>query len=351
MLISFYWRHTVSFLKCASCRFATLYFVPFFAGLAFARRDTLGYAGLGALFWIIHTMAIEVTNRLSDRREDELNRPERTALCASVGWTTLETLELGLWCAVLLIDVAWLILAGNLEFAVLLALGVGVGISYSRGLRLARTRYIGLLVLNLVFSGTFIMGWSVGNPFSQPTHIWLKQMASFTPILVIVGVFIVTLIGVKDLTDRAGDLRVGYHSPFVDLVERRHAIFIWCLIGCPFVLIIACLLLGLVPARMLALVGFVPVSAILAEAVRHARTPAESLIVREVFYSYWLAFCSSGLLLFLPGKALALAIAGAISYWILTTQWLHWGERIHLIDLIQIIRISGVRGKVSASAR
>jgi len=346
-----YVKKAAAFLRCASCRFATLYFVPFFAGLVLAGRDTLGYAALGALFWIVHSLAIEVTNRLSDRSEDVVNRPERTRLCEYVGWQALKAMQVGLWCAVIAIDAVWLVLAGNPEFAFLLALSIGIGIAYSCGPRLARTRHVGLLVLNLVFGGVFIVGWSAGDPFSRPTHVWLDQIAFFMPVLVVVGIFIATLVGVKDLTDRAGDLRIGYRSPFVDLIERRSVFVIRCLGACPFALIAAFASLGLVSGRLVALVGFAPVSAILTEAVRGAQTSADGLIVREVFYNYWLAFSSIALLLLLPQKTLALAIVGAISYWVLTTRWLHWGERLRAVDLVQLVRMSGLSARESAQAR
>jgi 4-hydroxybenzoate polyprenyltransferase len=322
----------IAFLKCASCRFAALYFVPFAGGLVWTGRGTLGYIALGALFWIVHSLGIEVTNRLSDRNEDEINRPERTRLCECVGWHELRLVQLFLWCAVLAIDVAWLVLAGNLLFGLLLALSFCIGVAYSRGPRLARTRYIGLLTFNLVFCGIFIMGWSVGNPFSRSSSVWLNQLASFGPLLVIVGLFIVTLIGVKDLTDRAGDLHIGYQSLFVDLLERRRTTVMRCMVACPFVLILASVSLGMLPARLAALIGFAPISAIVVEAIPHAQTRTDRLLVREVFYHYWLVFSSASLLLLLPGKALALAVAGASCYWVITSRWLHWSERLRISD-------------------
>lgn len=346
-----YAKKTAAFMQCASCRFATLYFVPFFAGLVLAGHDTLGYAALGALLWIVHSLAIEVTNRLSDRTEDTINRPERTRLCEYVGWPALRAVQAGLWSAVVAIDGVWLVLAGNPEFAFLLALSISIGIAYSRGPRLARSRHVGLLVVNLVFGGVFIVGWSAGDPFSRPTHVWLSQITSFMPVLIVVGIFIVTLAGVKDLTDRAGDLRVGYRSPFVDLVEHRRAFLVRCLGLCPFALIAAFTSLDLMSSRLIALIGFAPVSIILTEAVRGARTSADSLIVREVFYNYWLAFSSIALLLLLPQKALALAVMGAISYWVLTTRWLHWGDQLHAADLMQLVRMSGLRSREHAKVR
>src|SRR6185436_5876673 len=50
-----------AFLQCASCRFAALYAVPFCAGLAAAGSPRAATALLGAGFWLVLTLAIEVT--------------------------------------------------------------------------------------------------------------------------------------------------------------------------------------------------------------------------------------------------------------------------------------------------
>ncbi len=339
-----------AFLQCASCRFAALYFAPFFAGLALARRGTPGLACVGAVFWIAQSLGIEVTNRLSDRGEDEVNRPERTALCTFVGWRALRSIQIALWAGVLAIDVLWLRLTGNPSFALALGVSFCVGIGYSRGPRVSRSRYLGLMTVSLVFVGVFVMGWSTGDPLARPTSIWVDQVISFLPLLIVVGLFIVTLAGVKDVTDRLGDLLAGYRSPFVDLLERRESTLLVGLAACPFVLTLLFVLGGLLAPRLAALIAFAPISAIVVAAVQRADTAPDRMLVREVFYNYWLVFSSTALVLFLPSVGMVCAVLAASAYWMLATRWLHWGARLRILDLSQIVRIAslGEHGPLAA---
>jgi 4-hydroxybenzoate polyprenyltransferase len=329
-----------AFLQCTSCRFAALYFGPFFAGLVLARRDTPELACVGAVFWIAQSLGIEVTNRLSDRGEDEINRPERTALCALVGWQALKSIQIALWVGVLAIDVLWLRLTGNPSFALALGVSFCVGIGYSRGPRVSRSRYVGLMTVSLVFVGVFVMGWSTGDPLARPTSVWADQVISFLPLLIVVGLFIVTLAGVKDVTDRLGDLLAGYRSPFVDLLERRESTLLLGLAVCPFVLTLLFVLSGLLALRMAALIAFAPISMIVVAAVQRADTPTDRMLVREVFYNYWLVFSSAALVLFTPSVGMACAVLAASAYWMLATRWLHWGARLRIADVSQVARIA-----------
>lgn len=330
---------TRAFLRCASCRFAALYFVPFAAGMALAGRASAAIVLFAAAFWIAHSLGIELTNRLSDRREDEVNRPERTALCAQVGWGSLRRAQGVVWAVVLAMDGLWLLLAGSLPFAAMLALSFAIGVGYSRGARISRVRYVGLLIFNLLFAGVFVMGWTVGDPLTRSPGDW-HALLRCVPLLIVVGVFIVTLVGLKDVTDRLGDLRIGYRSPFVDALEAGDARLLRGLATLPFALIALFACLSLLPVRLTALFVFAPASALLVEAAQGARARADQLLVREIFYTYWLLFCSASLLLLRPSMTLALVVVGAVLYWQLTTVWLHWGEALRPGDLGRALRLA-----------
>lgn len=333
-------NRAVAFLRCSSCRFAALYFVPFCGGLAQAGRATAGYLALGALFWFLLSLGIEITNRLTDRTEDAINRPERTALCNQVGWRTLNAMQLVIWCAVLVLDIAWLALAGNPLLLGLMGASAAIGIGYSRGARLSRRRLFAFVTLNLLFGGSFLLGWSVGYPFGHASSSGWHQLADFIPLLIIVGLFILALVGIKDITDREGDLRIGYRSFFVDLVERQSSALLGFLVSMPFLAVLVFALSGLLPARLLTLLVFAPISAMVVCATRQAKTSLDQLLVREAFYDYWLIFSSSALLLLLPRLTLAGAIAGALVYWMIATRWLHWGAPLRLAGLGRIVQLA-----------
>jgi 4-hydroxybenzoate polyprenyltransferase len=339
----------LAFLRCASCRFAALYYVPFYAGLTQAGHGTMGLALLAAVFWIIYSLSIEVTNRITDRAEDAINRPERTGLCARVGWQRLRRLEIAGWSAVGVLDILWLYLNPNALLAVLLVGGLAFGIGYSRGPRLARSRYIGFVVLNLVFGGVFLLGWAAGASFTEPTGPPWHELAEFAPLAVVVGLFVVTLAGIKDITDRRGDLSVGYRSPFVDMLDRRQSMWLMGLAATPFVLICGFAVTGLLPLRLLALLAFAPLSALLVEAVLRADNAQARLVVRELFYRYWFVFSSVALLTFIPQLALLYATAAALLYWVIATRWLHWTQPVTLADIKRLVRTTTIRRSLRAA--
>jgi 4-hydroxybenzoate polyprenyltransferase len=223
-----------------------------------------------------------------------------------------------------------------------LAASVGLGLVYSRGIRLSRSRAFAPLTLNLLFGGSFLLGWSAGNPLRQSGDYAWSQFLMFLPLLVVVGLFVLALAGIKDITDREGDVRVGYRSLFVDLVERPSSALIVGVASMPFLGLLAFVLGGLLPARLLLLMALAPVSAIIVSATRRAHTGSEKLLIREAFYGYWLAFSSAALLLFLPSAALAAAIGATAAYWACATRWLHWAPGLGRDGVVQVMRISGL---------
>jgi 4-hydroxybenzoate polyprenyltransferase len=329
-------------MRCSSCRFAALYFAPFCGGLVESGRLTGLYLALGAVYWLAHSAGIEITNRLADRTEDAINRPERTELCELVGWRTLETAQVAIWAGVLILDAVWIALAANALLIGLLSASVALGVVYSRGARLSRSRAFAPLTLNLLFGGAFLLGWSLGDPLHQPHDAGLHQLPEFLPMLVVVGLFVLALAGIKDITDREGDLRVGYRSLFVDLIDRPSSLLATGVAGLPFGGLAAFVVSGLLPPRMALLLAFVPCSAILLAATRRAHTDAEKLLIREIFYGYWLAFSSAALLLYLRSPALAAAIGATVAYWACASRWLHWSPAPGRAGLMLVLRISGL---------
>jgi 4-hydroxybenzoate polyprenyltransferase len=326
-----------AFLRCASCRFAAFYFIPFLAGLVQMDAATVPYVAFGALFWLVESLAVEVTNRLADRAEDALNRPERTALCEQVGWPTLARAQRGLWGAVAALSVAWLLVDGNPALAVILAAGVALGVAYSRGPRLARRRWFAFVAVNMLFGGAFLTGWAAGGP---PGELGWGQLATNTAFVTVVGVFILAFAGIKDLTDREGDVRAGYRSPFLELVDRRGTVPLAALALAPFALVWGLVAGGVLPVRLVALTAFAPCSLLLARAVRQGRSPGDQMAIRECFYVYWLVFGSAAVLLFVPSWTLAAGVAGAVGYWIVTTRTLHWAAGLSVAELRRLVRLA-----------
>jgi 4-hydroxybenzoate polyprenyltransferase len=324
-------------LQCASCRFGALYYVPFCAGMAAAGTLSVLTALLAAAFWLALGLAIEVTNRLADRVEDAVNRPERTALCEAVGWRRLARIQLGLWAVVVLAAVAWLALSPNALLLLLIAGGAFFGIAYSRGPRLARHRALVFVVLSGTFVGPFCLGVAAGDPLGRASDAGFAQLGAFVPLFWVLTLFISSLAGVKDITDRAGDEAIGYRSAFLAFAERHGTAALSALAAAPFVALTAFVAVGLMPARALALLAFLPLSVAVALAVRGAHErPAEQLLVREALYHHWLAFTTATLLLCYPSVALAAALAGGWLWWTVASRFLHWTAPLRLGDLPRV---------------
>jgi len=332
-------------LQCASCRFGALYLAPFGGGLAAAGTLDLASALLGGAFWLVLGLAIEVTNRLSDRREDAVNRPERTALCARVGWRSLEHVQLLLWGLVLVASAVWLTWSPNALLLLLLVGGAGFGVAYSRGPRLARRRVFVLIVLSGTFVGPFCLGFAAGDPRGAASDAGFAQLGTFVPLFWVMTLFISSLAGVKDVTDRTGDAAIGYRSVFLAFADRHGTAALTTLASVPFAALTGFVATGLMPVRALALLAFLPLSACIALAVRGAsERPADQLVVREALYHHWLAFTSATLLVCLPSVGLAAALGGIWAWWIAASRLLHWSTPLRATDLPRVVRLALGRG-------
>jgi len=309
------------------------YYVPYFAGLTAIGHVTTFTVVFGFFFWLVQSLATEVTNRLADRVEDEINRAERTALCAAFGWRRLRVTERLLWALMLVMSGVWLAVDGSWPIALMLLGCLAVGVGYSRGPRLSRSRVFAFLMINMVFGGSFVVGWMAGNPFAQPGMAAWQQIKSFFPLLVVVGLFILVLSGIKDITDEAGDAKVGYRSPFVEVLTGRLDAMPWLLALIPSLATAVFVVTGLLPLRVGLIIFLAPVSLAMVTAAGRSLHTGDQLIVREAFYSYWLFYCSVALLAFAPSWSLLAVVVGAWVLWLATTYFLHWGDGLRAADL------------------
>jgi 4-hydroxybenzoate polyprenyltransferase len=339
------WR---ALLACASCRFAALYFIPFCAGMALAGHVEPWYLAAGAVYWIAHAIAIELTNRLTDRAEDEVNRPERTLLCETVGWSRLARLERALWTGVIGAGLA--VAALRLDPTLAFALGTGwlAGAGYSRGPRFSRNRVLMLVVLLGTFVGPFFVGWLIGDA-PAGGRAW-HRIAQAVPLWCCVCLLIGSLAGAKDITDRDGDEAVGYRSPFVAMVERHGALAHLMLVAAPAAAVAVAVGAHLLPARMLVLAAFLPISVLVVLAIRGARAAADRLVVREAVYDYWAGYVAVALLAFRPSPFMLGAVLSSWLYWIVTSRHLHWGRALRPADVVRLGKIArrGARGRLDA---
>lgn len=332
-------RRVVALLRCGSCRFAAFYFLSFYVALLDAGHGSWRWVLFGAFFWSLNSLGTELANRLSDRTEDRVNRPERTALCDQVGFSQIKTLCILIWSTLAAVDLIWIWLRPNLNLAILLLLGLMAGVNYSYGMRFKRKKYLSLFALTFPFGGPFLIGWSAYNPLPAASDTFLELINRGGPVVLVIGVFIASLAGVKDITDVPGDEQIGYHSLWVSLARNHSTFLISLVVAAPFMILSLLLFARLLPLRFAALLFFFPLSLSLAFCVRLARTTDQQQAVREILYHYWFCFLCTALFLYVPTVTAAATILGTGAYWIVTSQYLHWsnGLRLWKVQTVSIL--------------
>jgi 4-hydroxybenzoate polyprenyltransferase len=323
----------IAFMRCSSCRFAAFYFLSFYIALLDTGNGEWYWVIFSAFFWLLHSTGTELTNRLSDQVEDRINRKERTFLCDKVGFSLIQKLSIIIWSIIIIVDIVWLLRYPNPNLAVLLILGLLAGINYSYGMRFKTKRYLSLFALTFPFGGPFLIGWSVYNPLPAAAENLTALVYRGGPVIFLIGIFIASLAGVKDITDVSGDERVGYQSLWVSLVRQHATKIIICIVTAPFLCLLLMLYTQVLPLRFAGLLIFMPVSLILAFCVSVARENEHQQALRELFYHYWFVFLSSALFLYVFTEAAFWTIFGTSCYWIFTSQYLHWSSGIRLWKL------------------
>lgn len=329
----------LAFLRCGACRYVAIYFLPFYVALLSTGHGGWGWITLGILYWSLLSFGTEFLNRLSDRTEDRINRPGRVALCGILGYARIRTLTRALWAALFALSLAWLIVLPNLILAILIVLGSLSAINYSVGVRFKTKRLLCQVILTFPFFGSFLLGWFAHNPALAEPRMWRSFLAQPAPFVVVVGLFIVTLIGGKDITDHQGDEKVGYRSFFVWLIRDHDLLAVLAVLAVPFGVLLLYVSAGVLSARFLALLGFLPFSLLYAVAVTRARDDREQRAAKEYLYHYWVVFMAAALYLYWPRPETLLVIGATALYWILTSRYLHWTDSFRAWQLAALAAV------------
>jgi 4-hydroxybenzoate polyprenyltransferase len=311
-------------LRCSSCRFAAQYWMCFAVAAGADGARPGWWLAAAAPYWLAFSMGTELLNRLADRTEDGVNRPERTALCDRIGWPRLRRLTAAILVALAVVDVAWALTARSLVLGLLLASGFVVAINYSVGLRFKRWRLFSLYVLTFPFAGTFLGGLATHAAPLDVGGFFAGALRGHGAALLVGSLFILTLAGTKDITDFRGDELAGYRSLFATLVERGRTGLLHAAVLLPFLAGLALVAVGLLPARFVLLLALAPVSLLIARCVGRGTTAAQRAATREVFHQYWMVFVGATLLLAEPSPLTVTVVAVSAAYWLLASFRLHW---------------------------
>lgn len=315
------YRHAVAtlrtLLQVGSCRFTAYYWLTCALGLSAAGRGTAPWLGFTFVFWLVYCLATELLNRLTDRVEDEVNRPERTALCARIGFTRVKTLASAFYLFLVALALLWVAIAPSLALALFLGLNLLISYHYSRGLRLKARRTMGTVALMGLVTTPLLTGWATGGTTSS-------LVEAGVPLMIVLALFFGGLVGIKDITDIAGDRAIGYSSVWVGLTESRRRLPFVAATALPFVLLLGFVVAGVLPRRITFLIFLAPLSIAVVVAAARAASSDERNIAREAMYHHTALFLAMTLVLYEATMEALIAGALGVGAWLLASRHLHW---------------------------
>jgi 4-hydroxybenzoate polyprenyltransferase len=320
-------RRMLSVLKIGSVRFSAYYFPAFVVALDSGGMATPAWVALALALCVTNCLGIELTNRWADRVEDEVNQPERTALCRSVGYDRIRQICVSLYALLLVGYICWYAVAHNAELLAVQLMSWLVGWNYSVGLRCKRFRWGVLFTLTSTFALPFAFGWAIHS-----------SLATMPMSVLVIPVFVISLAGLKDITDTAGDRLRGYKSLFLELASRSRLLP---LLVSPYAVATLLVIVEASPARLLLIWLFAPLSLAFQRLVARAASRAEKSAVREMMYNFWLAFVLATLFLTRPTASVVVWSALSIFLWWGASRWLHWHSLSAVSAFQRGLRLAG----------
>ena len=315
--------------RVASVRFISYYALGFMVGYGTPGPDVLTWA-VGIVYCALFCVGVELLNRLSDRREDAINQPDRTAQCEFVGYDRIRVVCLGCWILLGILGLVLILLRPGWPSAAAVAGSMAIGAAYSVGPALKTRPVLTLLALSTALSLPVVCGWVFapvrGNGASVLAGFGLLTLASLSTA------------GLKDLTDTAGDAERGYRSLWLRLQRSPRAAGIMAgLAALQILVIVLSLLAGLSPTILVCL--SLPVLQVL---VLRAAAGADGATgrhqVREAMHTTTLLVLVVVLVGIRPGLWSVLASAAAIGWWVFASRALHWNQHLSGGTLAAVLR-------------
>jgi 4-hydroxybenzoate polyprenyltransferase len=315
-----------AFLMCTSACFVATYYLPYLIGLTAAHALHPPALLGGLVFFAALSTAVEALNRISDRQEDEVNRPGRTHLCHLVGYDRLAgAARVALVAAVA--SALWMGLRAGTPLAWLflfLSLGVGVGYSFMPGgtKPLKRSRLLSPSLNAMPTVGPVLVGYT-----TAPT--WAGDR---TPELVAVALLLYLAIlgigGAKDVTDLRGDATIGYRSAYLDHLGHDrllHPAYMGGFTAVTVVLVAVGPLSAWSRAPIPAVIGAYWWVLVLSR--RGVASPGrDAMRARLVSSHLQTAVVAVIGLAAYPVGGLALGTAAVLAYWVAARRWLYWAR-------------------------
>lgn len=330
-------RLVTALVKLARPRYLCIQLTPFVVGAIAAPDRSVAYLAAGTTAVIAWKIIASVANILSDREEDAIDHPSRTALIGVVGVSGVKAYLWGAVATYILAIVAMGVVAATPADTLLLwAVFLFGGLAYS--LLGFKKSTVGVPIVLGSESAAFLwVGWhGQGRAFDWIPDVHVGALSALDPGSFLTGdthfmfpsvlalwIFGATLCGSKDVPNLAGDSAVGYRSIYWRIVRGRHPLArVIATMAMPYAAIIAMLACGYSPPSAAVLIVGLCMPAFAVVLVR-ARSIEERELVREGGYLYWQVLMAGVLLSLSPEPATVVAVATSFVWWAIATRALH----------------------------
>lgn len=317
-------------LRVGSIRFSAYYALGFAVGYgSLAVEPTI--AILGILYSVTFCLGVELLNRLSDRVEDSINQPSRTALCEQIGFRRIGVLCRCTWVVVAILGFVIVALCRTPSSILLVLTTLVVGIGYSVGPTFKTLRFGGLIAISMAAGFPVICGYVLSTDPPNFAQI-------LTSVLLLMSASLATS-GLKDVTDKSGDRARGYVSLWPERLPKRRMVTIF---GVAAMFQVMVVLIGLfigLPLSALGALTIVCVEFGVLRAATRSRDTNDRREVRELMHSATLVVLAVVLISVVPELQSVLLAMGAIGWWAFASTYLHW-ETHSLTNTIRVFYVA-----------
>lgn len=343
---------TMAAVRLARPRYLSIMVTPFVCGFVASSNDDYVYLALGVLAVILYQAVTSIGNCLSDRVEDEVDYPLRTALCEEVSYEGLKRVVITS-CVLYMAIVATMTFVLDIQldtigFWVLYLVGTLV-YSFAR----IKTKTFGppILLGSLSAALAWVGYWGFHDAFSWTEGVHFQEFldldiggvltgpaAAIGPAVLAMWIFGGTLCGSKDVPNLAGDEAIGYESIYLKIVRGPYAMFrVVTVMSLPYLATVVFVAVGYPQPAPWVLIGY-PLACLFASILTRASEQTEFELVRELGYIYWQAFMALILFSLDPSVLMATILGASFAWWFVMSRGLHCDPTLIKAENLFVVR-------------
>lgn len=323
----------VKIARISSVRFCAYYYLGFSIGYGNLSFEPV-IACLGIAYCVWFCVAVELLNRYTDRAEDRINQPERTRVCLEIGYGNICRMSIMCWLCVVTLGIILVCFRPAFSTAIVIIVTLLIGYSYSAGPEFNRHPVISLIVLTTALSFPPIAG-RILAPI-EGRQDWRLVILS----AVLLTLASLSLAGIKDITDVAGDRLRGYRSLWLAIIASgKSGYLILTIVAIQVVLIV-----GVVAVKGMTIAGLIclaiPIIEItLVKSATQNLTQSEREMLRETMHTSTFIIAVICFSCLFPSKHTLIVSLVAASWWVVASKRLHWHKLFSCRTFIHTMRL------------